>query len=170
MSTGDFTILTFGILKIPRFANLANSNFVRRHSSAGAPRAHARARAPRHSSCASQNLKIWKLGNFEIPHYSSGDPRGVTGSIFTMKPEPRRMPAFGLHREVRAGHAEWSVHYSSGEPRGVTGSNFEMKPERRRMPGFGLHFEVRACHAEWSVQVPQGPKICHDTVRVYKSR
>ena len=80
---------------------------------------------------------------------------GVTGSNFEMKSEPRHPPTFGLHREVRAGHAEWSVHYSSGDPRGVTGSNFEMKPERRRMPGFGLHFEVRAGHAEPSVQVPQ---------------
>ena len=34
---------------------------------------------------------------------------GVTGSNFEMKPERRRMPGFGLHFEVRAGHAEWSV-------------------------------------------------------------
>ena len=36
-------------------------------------------------------------------HYSSGEPRGVTGSNFEMKPERRRMPGFGLHFEVRAG-------------------------------------------------------------------
>ena len=34
---------------------------------------------------------------------------GVTGSNFEMKPERRRMPGFGLHFEVRAGHAELSV-------------------------------------------------------------
>ena len=30
---------------------------------------------------------------------------GVIGSNFEMKPEPRHPPAFGLHFEVRAGHA-----------------------------------------------------------------
>ena len=32
-------------------------------------------------------------------------PLGVTGSNFTMKPEPRHPPAFGIHLEVRVGHA-----------------------------------------------------------------
>ena len=88
---------------------------------------------------------------------------GVTGSNFETKPEPRHPPAFGLHFQVRAGHASHNdgngfLEFKMGirvfhylVVRGATGSNFDVKPERRRMPGFGLHHEVRAGHAELSV-------------------
>ena len=68
----------------------------------GAPEAPASGRNTR--------LLIVKTPERKLP-LRSGEPRrrGVTGSNFEMKPERRRMPGFGLHFEVRAGHAEPSV-------------------------------------------------------------
>ena len=60
------------------------------------------------ASPAGQNptLLLWISFLWPAPNlWDLHTPLGVTGSNFTMKPEPRHPPAFGLHLEVRAGHA-----------------------------------------------------------------
>ena len=79
-------------------------------------------------------------------------PLGVTGSNFEMKPEPRHPPAFGPHREVRAGQASWAglenffpEETSFNELSEIFQKGFFRSPEwRKNFPksGFGCVYQT----------------------------